>query len=153
LGDDAYGILVVLLEPNGIVENAAQTCPALVDARRGEALLSQICEEVPHRVRCDLASLFFPNRTIMRGVLYSNLLRVLLPWWPHQSMKRSMNFTLSKLSATNRFFMATSVRAWGKHKFRSPGIRLMSIFPHDLAVLVLVADVERAVLPGVHTPR
>ena len=61
LCDDAHGILVVFLEANGIVENAAKDCPELVDARCGEASLSQIREKVPHLIRCDLAGLFLPK--------------------------------------------------------------------------------------------
>ena len=36
LRNDAHGVLVVFLEPNGIVEDAAEDGPALVDARCGK---------------------------------------------------------------------------------------------------------------------
>ena len=51
LRDDAHGVLVVLLEANGIVEDAAEDGPALVDARCCEAFLSQVRKKVSHCVR------------------------------------------------------------------------------------------------------
>jgi len=107
-----HRILVIFLEPDCVVKDAAEDCAALVDARCREALFPEVAEEISHGIRRDFARLLFPNRSITLGVRYSNLLRVRLPWFFHHSLNRSMKSTVSNRSAANRFFMATSVRAW-----------------------------------------
>ena len=79
LRDDTHRVLVVFLEANGIVEDAAENRPALVDARCGKPSSRRSTRKLRTASGVISRAFFVLNRARTRGVLYSNLLRVRLP--------------------------------------------------------------------------